>query len=89
MIKKKDGKLLVHLFNTSGMQTASRYAVIDYIPPVMDVKMSVNLDAKPISAEWAYGGNSKELRYENGKLTLVLDKLEIHDALVIDPATDK
>jgi len=88
-IRKKDGKLLIHLSNTSGMQISPRYAIIDYIPPVLGIKMSVRLDAKPRSAEWAYGGNSKDMRYENGKLTLVLDKLEIHDALVIDPTANK
>ena len=85
-VRKKNGKLLIHLVNTSGMHTSAKYAITDYIPPVTDVRMAVRLDAEPKSAEWAYGGTSAEMHYKNGKLQVVLDRLEIHDVLVIDRA---
>jgi len=83
-LRQKDGKLQVHLVNTSGMQTSPIYAIIDYIPEVHNIKLRIRLDSKPKSVEWAYGGETESMQYENGILSLELKKLEIHDVLVIE-----
>ena len=84
-IKKKDDMVLIHLVNLSGLAVTAHYAAADYVLPVVDIGLEVRLDAEPSEAKWAYGGNSKTKQYQNGTLSIVLDRLEIHDTLVIKP----
>ena len=38
-LRRKNGRLLVHLLNCTGMQVAGEWAAIDYVPAVGPVKL--------------------------------------------------
>lgn len=84
-LKAKDGKLLVHLVNTNGMAIAPYHAARDHIPPIRNVKVTVQLDHQPTSFRWAYGGRTTQSDYEHPRLQVILDELAIHDALIVEP----
>ena len=77
-LRRKGRKLLIHLTNTAGMQAAERYAVVDFVPPVGPVELTVRLPkgvtgmAKPkarLVGERAQVRPSKERPDRRGRLT--------------------
>jgi len=85
-LRRRGDMLLVHLLNTSVVQTAPRLAALDFIPPVGPVELSVRL-AKP-PREVRLVGERGELtsRWERGTLRLRLDSLRLHAVVAISGA---
>ena len=84
-VRKKDGKLLVHLLNTAGMQVASAYTIVDFIPAVGPLTVRVRLDAAPSSVSLVPAGVEAAHTWADGVLTAALPSLHIHNVIVIEP----
>jgi len=41
VLRRREGQVLVHLLNTTGMQVAGDYATVDYVPPVGPVRVNL------------------------------------------------
>lgn len=81
-VRRKDGKLLIHLTNTAGMQVTSAYTIRDFIPSVGPLTLSVHLDAAPTAVHRVPGGEITH-RWHKGMLTIKLPSLHIHTVITI------
>jgi len=84
-LRQKDHKLLIHLMNTAGMQTASQYTIVNFIPPVGPLTLKVRLDGKPSSVYLIPDNVRISSEWKGGKLKITLPSLHIHGVLVIEP----
>jgi hypothetical protein len=81
---EKNDKLTINLVNTAGPHSDDRQYVFDDIPPVGPLKITLRLQEKP-SRILRYPGRCEvPFDYYEGAAHLVLDRLEIHDVLVIE-----
>lgn len=46
-LRRKDGKMMIHLANTAGIQTSAQHTVVDFVPPVGPVELVVHLPEQP------------------------------------------
>lgn len=83
-LRRKNGKTLLHLVNTAGMQVAAEYAVIDYIPPAGPVSVSLRRDRKPSRVTVEPGGAILPGTWKDNVWTGTLDRAGIHSILVFD-----
>ena len=76
-LRRKDGRLLVHLLNTANMQVAGDYAAIDFIPPVGPVRLRFRSPVRDASLVPGAPGLHRQ-----GD-TITLDRLEVHAAISV------
>ena len=84
-VRRKDGDLLVHLVNTTGMQVTSAYTILDFVPPVGPLTVRVRLDEEPASVELVPADVEIAWAWADGLLTVTLPSLHIHNVIVIRP----
>jgi hypothetical protein len=77
-LRRKDGRLVVHLLNTTAMQVAGDFSAIDFIPPLSGV--SVRFSKPPRSVRLEPGG--RILKIAAGAVEL--PRLDIHAALAVE-----
>ncbi len=82
--RARDGRLTVHLFNTSNMPLPDRYRFIDFVPELRDVRVAVKVAARPKSVEWAPDGGTVAWDWRDGVLSATVPVLRIHGILAID-----
>lgn len=83
-LRKKDGKLLIHLGNTAGMQTASKYAIVDFTPSIGPIEVTVNLDEEPEKVSLVPDDCDAGIQWSGGKIKVIIPKLETHSIVVIE-----
>jgi hypothetical protein len=83
-IRRSGSRLLVHLSNVAGMQTAPRYAVIDHILVVGPINLTIRLESPPRSVTLAPDGESLKTDWTGESLRVTVPRLEIHDVVVIE-----
>jgi hypothetical protein len=83
-IRRKDGKLLIHLANTVGMQVSPQYAVIDFISSLDQMELTVRLDKKPKRVWLEPEDRELKTHWSEGKLSVIIPKLDIHSVVVIE-----
>jgi len=83
-LRRSDNKLLIHLSNMAGMQVAPQYAVIDFIPSIGPVKLTLRLDEKPKQVSLVPNNQEIVTEWADGKLIVVLPELNIHSVVVIE-----
>jgi len=84
VVNRKDGKLGIHLVNTSGPHADSSHPVIDAIEPIESLTVAIRLDEKPNTIIRQPAGTACDFTYENGMAQLTLNNLEIYDILVVE-----
>lgn len=77
-----NGLLAVHLVNTSGPHESA--GVIDQIDPIGPLSIKVQTSRKPASVFIEPGHRKIEYTFEEHQVIMTLEKLEIHDIIVID-----
>lgn len=80
----KDGKLSVHLLNTSNMQESDDRIAFDFIPSVGPIEIKLKVTEKPESVRWVPSGGRVKWNWKDGVLTARIPKLEIYGILVVD-----
>ena len=83
-VRRQDDKLLVHLANTVGMQVPASYAVIDFIPSLEQMELIVRLEKKPKKVYVVPDDFEVKTHWSDGKLSVLLPKLDIHSVVVIE-----
>ena len=81
-LRKLNGKLQVHLVNTSGDHRNT--AIIDSIDPVKDIEVSVSCTEKPSRIVCQPDGKELKFKYKDGKAIFKLPVLEIYDIIEIE-----
>lgn len=79
----KDGKLMVQLINAGGAHANASCATDDYIPPVLDIELSIMLDKKPSALVLQPEGIPLDFKYENGKATTKIPRIDIHNIIEV------
>ncbi len=79
-----DGRLSVHLLNTTGLPVPDRYGFTDFIPPVGPVRLAIKLAAHPSAVSWVPDGGKLDWTWSDGLLKVAIPRLEIHGVVVID-----
>ena len=82
-VRRKGDRLLIHLANTAGMQVASAYTILDYVPPVGPLTLRIRMEAPPAAVSQVPAGAVKHA-WQDGVLTVQLRTLEIHTVVVIE-----
>ena len=80
--RRQDGREVLHLLNASGMQIASHYGAIDYIPPAGPLKIAIRMNHRPRRARWEPGGEEAGGDWRDGVWITQLERLAIHRMLV-------
>lgn len=81
VLRRKAGRLLVHLLNGTGMQVAGDYATVDYVPPVAGVTLGFAGQPKSVTLEPT--GQKLEPVRSGGGWTVHLPPLEVHLVAVV------
>ncbi len=79
----RDGRLSVHLLNTTGLPLPDRYGFTDFIPPLRDIEVTVRTPVRPVSVDWAPEGGRLDWSWADGLLRVTVPELEVHGVVVI------
>lgn len=83
-LMKKDGKLMINLLNTAGEHGDVRVRTFDVIPAVHGITVKLRIKEKPKSVTLQPENILAGFTYENGLLTILVEKLKIHAIIVIE-----
>jgi hypothetical protein len=81
-VSRLDGKLMIHLVNTSGDHKGA--GIIPSIAPVGPLRVAVRCDRKPSRITLRPEGKTCDFTWSDGKAQLTVDAVEIYDILVIE-----
>jgi len=70
--------------NTANMQVASRYAVIDFIPPVGPIRLTVRWPRPPQQVTLVPSNAPLATRWEAGLLYVTVPEVAIHEVVVVE-----
>jgi hypothetical protein len=82
--RTRDGRLSVHLLNTTGMPLPDRYGFTDLIPPLGKVTVTIKTPSRPRSVVWVPDGGRLDWSWADGTLKVTIPELKIHGVLVLD-----
>ncbi|MBI4889871.1 MAG: hypothetical protein HY821_04540 [Acidobacteria bacterium] len=77
VLRRKGGRLLVHLLNGTNMQLAGDFATVDFVPPVGPVKLSFG-KSNPGAVALVPEGRSVQPMLVNGSWTVELASIGVH-----------
>ena len=80
----RDGKLSVHLLNTAGTPLPDRYGFTDFIPPLENIRLTIQTAARPKSVAWVPDGSRLDWSWSDGRLSVTIPRLKIHGVVAID-----
>jgi len=80
--RRQAGVHVLHLLNAAGMQVAANYSVIDFVPPLRNIRVRLRLERPPARATWEPGGRPARGEWIDGWWRTRLDRLDIHEMLV-------
>jgi hypothetical protein len=83
-VNRKDGKLAVNLVNTAGPHADALVWAFDQIPPVGPLDVTIRNGTRPKRVTLEPAGKELPYVYEDGKVTLAIPRLEIHDVIVVE-----
>lgn len=79
----KDGKMLVHLVNTSGDHANPKVKGIDEIPVLTDIRVIVSSDKRPKRITLQPEGKSLKYSYDGKNASFIIPQLPIHQIVEI------
>lgn len=77
-LRRKNGKMLLHLANCTAMQVASDYATSDFVPVVGPLRVSISMPKKPTRVTLEPEGRALAGQWKNGVWTGTVDRLHVH-----------
>jgi hypothetical protein len=83
-LRHSKGKHLIHLTNTSGMQIAKNYTIIDHIPAVGPVTLKIHADIKPSSVTLIPADCTIDVAEDKGGIHITIPSLHIHNVVVLN-----
>ena len=80
--RRQGGRNVLHLLNASGMQLASDYGAIDYVPPAGPIRVTLRLPERPRRVTLEPGGQELKGAWRDGAWTATIPRLDLHAMLV-------
>ena len=77
----KDGRLMIQLINAGGTHANSSCATDDYIPPVLDIELSIAFEKEPKALILQPEGIKLDFKYENDKANVKIPRIDIHNII--------
>jgi len=84
VLRRKGGRLMVHLVNVAGKYWAPNNNVPDYVLPVGPLELRVRLPKRPGKVSLVPPDAKISSRWGKGELSVKVPKLEIHNVVVIE-----
>ncbi|MEI6257583.1 MAG: alpha-amylase family protein [Planctomycetota bacterium] len=81
----KQGQIAVHLLNRANMPTSTEYSIIDHVPPVGPVGVTLRMNAKPRSVQWVPGDKDLKWSWADGTLKATVPSVDVHGVVVVEP----
>jgi hypothetical protein len=82
-VMRNQGRLLVNLVNTAGPHEFEKVHVLDDVPPVGPLQVSVRMPKKPKAVFLEPGRRQQRFGYRDGQLLLTVPPVAIHDVIVV------
>ena len=81
----KDEKLMIQLINGGGSHANASAVSDDYIPPVLDISLSIALDDAPEALILQPEGRPLEFNYcqDSGRAYVKIDRVDIHSIIEV------
>jgi hypothetical protein len=83
-VRRKGGRLLVHLINCTAMQVAADYATVDFIPEVGPFEVAIRLPRAPQSVTFEPGGKPLAGEWKNGIWRGTVGRLAVHGIVAVN-----
>jgi hypothetical protein len=84
VLSRKNGKLYVHLINTSGPHDNPTVMVYEEVPALSNINVSVKLAKIPKSVKLQPGNSKIPFTYKNGNLLVKIPSLKVHSMIEIE-----
>jgi len=84
IVTRIDGKLAVNLVNTAGPHHDPTVPIYDNIPPAGPLAITIRTGERPTRVTREPGGDELPFDFSDGKVSLELPRLEIHDVIVVE-----
>ena len=79
----KDGHLMIQLVNAGGRHSDETCATDDYIPPVIDIKLSVALSDRPDKLILQPDNSEIPFEYRDGRAYFAVERVNIHSIIEV------
>ncbi len=83
VLAEKNGTRFVHMINANGLHAGRIAATESFIPPVLDVTLSVACPQKPRALVLQPEGRNLPFTYENGCVKVFVDRVALYDIIEI------
>lgn len=80
---EKEGKLMLQLLNANGHHSDPNAVTEDFISPIVDIKLSIELDANPEKLILQPEGRELAFEYKDGRAYVELNRLDIHSVIEV------
>ena len=85
IVNTANDKMYVNLVNVAGEHTNQNALAYDEVPPLHDIHVSIRSDAKPSRILLQPGNKVLEFVYKDGRSTLIVPELQIHNIIEVIP----
>ena len=83
IVLSKDGKIMIQLVNTGGSHSDETCATDDYIPPVLNIELSIELSKAPLSLVLQPEGKKLPFKYNDGRAYVSVERVDIHSIIEV------
>ncbi len=84
VVRRSQDRLAVHLLNGAGPHANPAVSVLDEVPPLGPLTVTIRTANKPQKVVLQPANTPLEFRYDQGLLSTTVPRLEIHDVIVVD-----
>jgi hypothetical protein len=83
-VNRIGGRFAVNLVNTAGPHADANVPIVNSIPPVGPLSLTIRTVKKPSQVRLEPGGGSLPCTHHDGKTQLIVLRLDIHSVVVVD-----
>lgn len=81
---QKDNRFLLQLVNGNGGHSNDRCVTEDYIPPITDIQLSVQVDTPPTEVVLQPENRKLPFEYRDGRIFFTVERVDIHSIVVME-----
>jgi hypothetical protein len=83
-VNRLGGKLAVNLVNTTGPHANTQDPIIDTIPPIGPLNITIRVENKPSRITLEPGSRPLPFDHRDGQVRLTLPRLDIHEVILVE-----
>ncbi len=82
--RTRDGKLSLHLLNRANAPHADHYGIIDFVPTVGPIRVTMRVPTKPQHVRWVPGNDRPQWTWADGTLSVTVPSLHVHSVVLVE-----